>query len=127
MSVKVSRGQSLDRFYLLKLFGFGIFLHRIHDSDPVYLYHSHPWNGWSFILGYYDEVIRGQPGRARRRYFFNRIRADQHHRVIADRPVWTLFFHGRRCNRWSIVDEAGKVVSQEPWRGESGHKDYTRA
>lgn len=124
---KVSRGESLDRFYLLNLFGFGIFLHRIHHSDPVYLYHSHPWNGLSLILGSYWEVFRGQRGRAQRQSFFNWIRADRHHRVIVDRPVWTLFIHGRRCNRWSVVDETGATVSIEPWRGDTGHKDYAKA
>lgn len=125
MSLKVSRGASLDRFYLLKLFGFGIFLHRIHHSDPVCLYHSHPWSGLSLILGSYVEMFRKQP--AHRRYFFNWIRADRHHRVVVARPVWTLFIHGRRCNRWSIVNERGETTSIEPWRGDAGRKDYKNA
>lgn len=53
--MKVSRGASLDRYYLLKLFGFGVFLHKIHHDDPFRLYHSHPWNFISIIFGWYDE------------------------------------------------------------------------
>lgn len=122
---KVSRGASLDRFYLLKLFGFGVFVHRIHHSDPVCLYHSHPWSGLSLIFGGYIEIIRGKL--AVRRRWFNWVSATQHHRVVVERPVWTLFIHGRRCNRWSIVNEHGETTSIEPWRGEAGRKDYRNA
>jgi hypothetical protein len=120
--IKVSRGVSLNRFYLLKLFGFAAFLHCIHHSDSVCLYHSHPWTGFSLIFGSYVEMERGKL--ARRRRFFNWIPASRFHRVVVEKPVWTLFFHLRRSNRWAVINESGNIVSEEPWRGDEGFKDY---
>lgn len=124
--MKVSRGDSLDRFYLLKAFGWGVFVHRIHHTDPVGLYHSHPWSGLSIILGGYNEVFRSNPNRVHRRRWFNLLKANRHHRVIIDRPVWTLFIHAPKSNQWEIVDgQDGKVAA--PWEGDKGHKSYTAA
>ncbi len=121
----ISRGESLDRIYLFKLFGYGVFLHHIHASDPD-LYHNHPWNGFSFIFGSYWEVFRDSPAVFRLRCGFNRLTAKRHHRVLVDRPVWTLFFHGPKCNTWEIVDDAGRKVTK-PWEGAEGVKSYTDA
>lgn len=123
--MKISRGDSLDRYYLLKFCGFGAFLHKIHHSDPEGVYHSHPWNGISFIFGRYWECYRDDPV-IRRRCFFNIVRARRHHRTIVNRPTWTLFIHGRKCNKWSIVDAAGREAS-EAWEGSEGHKSYSAA
>ena len=120
--MKISRGESLDRYYLFKAFGWGIFLHKIHHSDPQGLYHSHPWNGLSLILGKYVEIKYGD--RRREKWLFNLIRGSIHHRVEVSRPTWTLFIHAPRSNKWSIKDEVGNIVSEEPWRGDKGLKDY---
>lgn len=122
--IRVSRGSSLDRYYLFKFFGLALFLHRIHHSDSVGLYHSHPWNGISLILGSYVETIQSEA--PRRRWFCNWIEAGRHHRVEVKRPTWTLFFHFRRSCRWSVIDESGVTQSVEPWRGEAGLKDYAK-
>lgn len=121
--MKISRGDSLDRFYLIKLFGFGVFLHRIHHSDPEGVFHSHPWNGVSLILGEYFEQYP-KSGMLRRRGF-NFIRAVNFHRTVVAKPVWTVFFHGRKCNKWSVWKD-GRTV-QTPWEGDKGHKSYTQA
>ncbi len=122
--MKISRGDSLDRYYLLKLFGFGVFLHRIHHSDPPGLFHNHPWSGLSVIFGHYHEFTRDTQVTRR---WFNWIKATRHHRVeLCHRPVWTLFIHGRKSNKWSIVDTAGNKV-ETPWEGAEGHKSYTKA
>jgi hypothetical protein len=132
--MKISRGAALDRYYLLKLFGFGIFLHRIHHSDPgavylvprsgdVALYHSHPWSGLSLILGSYVEIRYGE--NPKRRWLWNWINAKVHHRVLIAKPVWTLFIHLPKSNRWSVINENGCVLSEEPWKGDKGFKDYS--
>lgn len=121
--MKISRGASLDRYYLLKLFGFGVFLHRIHHSDPPNLYHSHPWSGLSIIFGSYEEAYPGKDFVRKR--FFNWIRATQHHCVRINTPVWTIFIHLPRSNQWSIADENG-IIGTEPWRGAEGFKDYAK-
>ena len=125
MALKVSRGDSLDRFYLFKAFGCGLFVHRIHHSDPVGVYHSHPWSGLSIILGSYEESYRDDT-RVRRRRFLNWVRANRHHRTIVNKPVWTIFFHLRKSNQWSIMDTTGAKV-EAPWEGDKGHKSYSAA
>jgi len=131
---KVSHGASIDRYYLFKLLGFGAFLHHIHDSDPEGLFHSHPWNGISIIFGSYVEEFRGDyHGKRfgcevyrRRCRFINFVAAKSHHRVIIEKPVWTLFIHLRKSNKWSIINEAGDTV-EAPWEGEKGFKNYAEA
>ncbi len=132
--LKKSQGASIDRYYLFKLFGFGAFLHNIHDSDPEGLYHSHPWSGVSIIFGGYVEEKRGSyPGKRfgsdvfrRRKRFINFVSAKTHHRVIVSKPTWTLFIHLRKSNKWSIINDAGETVTQ-PWEGSVGYKDYAKA
>lgn len=119
--MKVSRGASLDRFYILRAFGFGIFLHRIHHSDPPGVYHSHPWNGVSLIAGRYVEQFRDEYPRAHRRWFINFVRAERFHRTIVDRPVWTLFIHGRKCNQWTVF-AGDKQSAPVPWDGASASR-----
>jgi hypothetical protein len=121
--MKVSRGKSIDRYYILPR----VFIHRIHDSDPAGTYHSHPWNGVSFIFGgYWEDLLDGT---RHRRSFINFIRATRHHRVFIERPVWTLFIHAKKKknHKWSIKTYAGNQTTREvfePWRGEPGLKNY---
>lgn len=124
--LKVSRGASLDRIYLLKLWGYGLFLHKIHASDPPGVWHSHPWNGFSIIFGSYLEEYQCNRGVFHPRRLYNRIFATLHHRVAVEKPVWTLFFHLPKCNSWSIIDSSGRSVDS-PWEGAEGRKDYTKA
>jgi hypothetical protein len=113
--MRVSRRDNLDRFYLLKLFGFGLFLHRIHHSEKLGVFHTHPWNGVSLILGHYWEQQHGT-NILRKRWGFRFLSAQTPHRVEVRKPVWTVFLHGRRFNRWRVVDNAGNVLAIEPWR-----------
>lgn len=120
---EVSRRDNLDRHYILKLFGFGIFIHRIHHDEQEGIYHNHPWHWFSIILGRYIEELPGHPKRVCR--FFNSNKATQHHRVeLPHGQVWTILFHGRRCNQWSVINSANEVIATEPWRGIGGQTSY---
>jgi hypothetical protein len=126
--MKISRGESLDRYYLLKLFGFGIFLHKIHSRDPEGFYHNHPWNGISFIFGeYLEEKIydRFKFSLADRKWW-NYIDGTHHNVSPIFGPVWTLFIHWPRCRQWTVVNDRYEVVATEPWRGDVGLKDYSK-
>lgn len=121
--MKVSRRDNLDRHYVLRLFGFGLFVHRIHHDEAIDIFHSHPWNGISLILGSYLEERFGEGSTARR--FWNVLRASRFHRVtLPSGPVWTIFVHGRRCNRWAVKHRDGRVLDVEPWRGIGGRTAY---
>lgn len=137
--IKVSRGESLDRFYMFKLFGFGVFLHKIHHSDPHETFHNHPWSGLSIIFGKYHEYVayvernsQGNPialttiGYPRR--WFNWIPAKRYHqvRLLTTKPVWTLFFHLPKSNKWSVIDWKGRIV-EAPWEGEGTGRSYRAA
>lgn len=113
--MKVSRRGSVDRYYLIKLWGYAIFLHRIHTSDPPDVYHDHPWSWFSLIFGSYLEEKPGQPSRVRR--FWNYLRAAQPHRVRITKPTWTILFHGKRRCEWKVYDANGRVTDIQPWRG----------
>lgn len=121
--IRVSRRDNLDRHYLFQGFGIGVFLHRIHHDEDVDVFHSHPWDGISLILGsYVEEVLGSSP---RRRRFFNAIRAERFHRcTLSDGPVWTLFVHGRRRNEWAVKHRDGRVLDVAPWRGVGGRTSY---
>jgi hypothetical protein len=121
--MKISRRDNLDRYYLLQVFGLGVFLHRIHHDEDRDVFHSHPWNGVSIILGSYLEERFGETPVLRR--FFNTIRAEGFHRVsLPNGPVWSLFIHGRRCNRWAVKHRNGRIMDVEPWRGVGGRTAY---
>lgn len=135
---KVSRGASLDRYYVCKLFGFGVFLHRIHQSDPDKLFHSHPWNFVSITLSpfktYYETILDSNPknsvhfAEVQNPRLIRYVKATNYHRVrLMDGPMWTLVIHGRKYNQWQIVDGSLKVIATQPWEGEGEEvKDYTK-
>jgi hypothetical protein len=114
--VKVSRRETLDRYYVVKLFGCAIFVHRIHHDDPIDVFHTHPWSWLSVILGSYDEERFGRAPQRRR--LLNFIRAGDAHRVtLPNGPVWTILIHGPRRCPWVVVDRDGEIIEVEPWRG----------
>jgi hypothetical protein len=48
--------------------------------------------------------------------------------VDEEKPVYTLFFHGRRCNKWGVFDREGNLIEGEPWRGVSpDRQNYVEA
>jgi hypothetical protein len=123
--VKVSRRETCDRYYLFQAFGCGLFVHRIHHDEHPDVFHSHPWDGVSLIFGSYLEERFGEQPRLRR--FFNVIRATGFHRVsLPNGPVWTLFVHGRRSNKWATKHRDGRVLRVEPWRGVGGPSSYVQ-
>lgn len=116
---KVSKRDNADRYYVFSLFGFALFIHRLHNSEEIGVYHSHPWSGISLIFGRYVEERLNDHPRIRRLLHF--VKATHPHRIeLSYGPVWTLFFHFRRSNRWTVVDRCGNILAIEPWRGVDG-------
>lgn len=122
--MKISRRDNLDRHYLWQWFGLGLFAHHIHHDEDADIFHSHPWDGISLIFGSYTEERFGEPPRRRR--FFNFIKAPRHHRVtLPNGPVWSLFLHFRRYNRWEVKHRDGRILDVEPWRDVGGRTSYS--
>ncbi len=121
--MRVSRRDNLDRYYLFKVFGYGVFVHYIHHDEERNVYHTHPWNAISFILGSYTEE-RLEIG-VRTVRFLNVINAVVPHRVVLPNgPVWSLVIHGPRYNKWGVFNGNGKALDVEPWRGVGGRTSY---
>lgn len=114
--IRKSTRDTLTRYYLLKWRGWALFLHRIKQSDPAQVLHSHPWSWLSLIFGTYTEHRLRGVKRVRR--LFNFCRAGEPHRVeLTHGPVWTLLVHAPRSCRWAVFDLDGGVLEIEPWTG----------
>lgn len=125
---EVSYGNTLDRYYILKLFGCGIFVHKIHHSDPAGIYHNHPWSFFSIILGEYWES-RFEDGHVTtdRLSFWNFVKAKTYHRIIINtgEPIWTVVFHGPKTNPdWTVIDSLGTVLKTKPFEGPGQRRSY---
>lgn len=116
---RVSNKGQADRWYIWSVLGYAMFVHRIHTSDHDDAFHSHPWSGISFIFGSYTEEQLGKKPKLKR--FFNYVRGDIPHRVTiaGEKPVYTIFIHGRRYNKWGVFRRDGTQLKGEPWRGVS--------
>jgi hypothetical protein len=121
--MRVSKRDTLDRYYLFRIGRIGFFLHWMHTDELADVFHSHPWSWVSFILGGYLEERLGE--KPRMRWFFNSSPAERQHRVTLPRgPVWSLLIHGRRKNRWKVVHRSGHVLATEPWKGTGPRTPY---
>lgn len=108
----------LRRFYILKVFGYAVFLHIIFRSDEDRFLHDHPWNFWSLILkNGYDEELFVTPGftdsptyrRPIRVGNLVRHKAEDAHRLhlLDGQPTWSLFIHGQRRRIWGFHTDSG--------------------
>lgn len=121
--IQVSRRETCDRYYVLPLFGFALFVHRLHRDEDKGIYHNHPWSGLSLILGRYLEQRHGEAPKMR--WGFHWLPATKHHRIeLPWGPVWTIFFHLRRFHKWTVINEAGETIATEPWRAIGGVQSY---
>lgn len=112
-----------QRFRLLSLFGFNIYLHHILKSDMDAHPHDHPWHFASLILwGGYDEEWLGAyedwqywAGRAMRRrttfpgYVVVHHAKDFHHIKLRSKRVWSLVFTVGRRPSWGYQTRTGWI------------------
>jgi hypothetical protein len=107
-----------QRFRILALPWFAIYLHRILRSDQDRHFHDHPWSFLSIILwrGYTEQWVRSpnwgdvktrkvQPGSIVYHHY-----SDAHKITLAkeNKSTWTLVFVGRReRDNWGYQTENG--------------------
>ncbi len=98
----------LERFYLLKIRGHALFLHRFWADDQDGL-HDHPWPWARLILsgGYFEEGADGGK-HWRPRGTFSYRSAEVLHRLTMPAELkgktWSLFYHGRRTRQWGFLE-----------------------
>lgn len=110
---------------------FGIRVHQILRSDADRHLHDHPWDFASLLLtgGYTEIVLRDDVGpdtaqklaamgdvrlmaqRTWGRWSLVRHKAEDLHRLLLARPIWTLVFTGPKRKSWGFLTEDGMV----PW------------
>lgn len=106
---------------------FGIRVHHILRSDHDKALHDHPWDFTSILLtGGYSEVVPVGPSTRPRpvspdgkhmridwpRWSIVRHKAEDFHRLVLEKPVWTLVFTGPKRQSWSFLTPKGRI----PWR-----------
>lgn len=121
-----SRGNVYMRRWFFWCPWFGIRVHHILRSDPDEHVHSHPWAFISILLtGGYTEMTplryvdgtlvpdaAGQVPTYHPRWSILRRTSEDLHRLVLDKPVWTLVFTGPKRKSWGFLTERGMV----PWR-----------
>lgn len=106
-------GPYLVRYKLFRCPWFKVFLHHILRSDEDLELHDHPWNFVSLILwsGYKEVLSIGSTivyrVRTVRAGDVIRHRARDAHRLILDRPAWTLVGVTGKKRHWGFWTERG--------------------
>lgn len=116
----------MRRFYIFKIKGYAMFIHKIYRSDEDRWLHDHPWPFITVVLknGYMEELPEW-----RTEYMFSckrifktvkaisvlRHSATDLHRLhlIGGNPTWSLFMHGKRVRDWGFMTEDGWVSHKE--------------
>lgn len=100
-------GPYMVRYKIFRCPWFKVFLHHILRSDEDDELHDHPWNFVSFILwsGYYE--ILPKWSRRVRAGAVVRHRAADAHRLVLERPAWTLVIVTGKKRHWGFVTERG--------------------
>lgn len=102
----------MERYFLLRLGPFALFLHHFVDSDLDDV-HDHPW-AWARLIikgSYREHHHDGTSTVCPRWNFIFRVARELHWVELNSGPgprdVWTLFAHGPRVRQWGFMD-AGK-------------------
>jgi|SRR5882672_2931159 len=101
-------GKRMKRWVLLRVPGLQIVVHKFLQSDPPYP-HDHPWWNCTLVLrgslvelrGREEAVCYLSPGS------FVARRATDCHRIIVDKPAWTLFITGPAFRDWGYYTPRG--------------------
>lgn len=112
-----SRNDTLhfQRFRLLALPWFSIFLHRLLASDVDKHLHDHPWDFVSLILwGSYTELCASSPNwstptprTVKRGDIVRHDHSDAHKLTLNSKSVWSLVFIGSKRYDWGYQTETG--------------------
>lgn len=111
-------GNYMHRWYLQTPW-FTVRLHHILRSDEARALHDHPWDFCSLLLsgGYLEvrqDVVKWWP-----RFSIVRRRAEDLHRLVIPKPVWTLVITGPKRREWGFRLPTGEWIhwkkAQEMW------------
>ena len=99
---------------------FTIYFSKILPLKELYeieqMYHSHQGNFFSIILWgtYKEEVLKDDDILYKEHKWFNYITHDLHHKVVCDKPCYTVLFMGRKKSNTTVrLKQGGKVVKHQ--------------
>ena len=114
--IYIGDGPYLERYYVGKIFGVTLYLHRFVSADSERALHDHPWDkSFSIVLAgsymetrldYFDPLSdTGVVTKERKVKWFNLIRGDCFHLIgKAEKETWTLFMHGKNTKGWGFLE-----------------------
>lgn len=127
--IEINGEPYLERYYMGRLFGRQIWLHRFLRNDGERHVHCHPWSALSIILTgeYWEEVPGHNEDLSLPDYLhrpapcLNWIPAEKRHRIASVNPdTWSLMIVGKRTGRgWFFYHPDGSVTP-----GVSGSADW---
>lgn len=100
-----------ERWRILNLWLFSIYVHKIHCSDQDTHQHSHPWIFFSKILagGYIEQ--RGGRGNLMTPGSWTIMKPTEYHRITVLKPVISFVITGPRIHEWGYMTNSGHVDS----------------
>lgn len=98
-----------ERWRILNLGLFAIYIHRIYVSDADKHQHSHPWWFFSKILAgsYYE--MRGNRGRLMAPGYWATMKPKEFHKITVLEPVTSFVVTGPRIHEWGYMTDDGYV------------------
>jgi len=139
--IEIAGRPYLERYFMGRVLGVTVYLHRFVSGDGERHLHDHPWR-WAGALvlagGYAEARLRwlcprsGPVCREARRVApaVNVLGPRAMHRIVSVLPgTWTLFVHGRRCKGWGFLRPTDRdlVLYYQPLEVESSQGWETRA
>lgn len=130
----------LERYYVGKLLGFTVYLHRFVSPDGDEEVHDHPWRfALSLILcgGYREERMQRlcinngwvSTFKKLKPWRLNLIKGTDFHRIRETKPgTWTLFIHRPYCKTWGFLKRLERGTQyHQPFNTEATKKWYLTA
>jgi len=106
----------LSRYHLCFTHRFGVYVHKLWQSDDDRALHDHPWTFFTFLFhrGYWEHTVEGRKWRPRWSVLFRP--AEYQHRLEVDQPTWTFVIRFRRRRLWGFwVPTSGRHTRFLNW------------
>lgn len=100
-----------ERWRILNVWLFAIYIHKIYRSDEDIHQHSHPWIFFSKILtgGYIEQ--RGGRGDLMTQGSWTIMKPKEYHKITVIKPTTSFVITGPRLHKWGYMTSEGHVDS----------------
>lgn len=97
----------MTRFRIFRTRLLNVYVHHFTRGDLDPCFHDHPWRFVTLILagGYMEVMPRGTRWRPPGTLLYRP--AKHAHRVVTDRPAWSIVVTGQKVRRWGFYGNRG--------------------